>query len=234
MKSTGLAALLGALVAAVVFAPVTAQAQLAVGDTIKLYDGFGASPGGEFNADIVGTAATPDFLTFCVEKNETFTYGQSLQVAGISTAAVLGGVDGGSPDPLDARTAYLYTQFSLGTLSTLGASAHYFSDPSERAANATSLQLAIWFIEEEIAALSDAQALAWVAEAQGEIDGGRWSGLGNVRVLNLMKPATSSSMPPVRAQDQLYMAPIPEPETYAMLLAGLGLLGVVARRRSRA
>jgi hypothetical protein len=27
--------------------------------------------------------------------------------------------------------------------------------------------------------------------------------------------------------------PIPEPETYAMLLAGLGLLGVVARRRKQ-
>ncbi len=27
------------------------------------------------------------------------------------------------------------------------------------------------------------------------------------------------------------LAPVPEPETYAMLLAGLGLLGVVARRR---
>lgn len=27
------------------------------------------------------------------------------------------------------------------------------------------------------------------------------------------------------------IAPIPEPETYAMLLAGLGLLGVAARRR---
>ena len=29
-------------------------------------------------------------------------------------------------------------------------------------------------------------------------------------------------------------APVPEPETYAMLLAGLGLLGVVARRRKLA
>ena len=26
-------------------------------------------------------------------------------------------------------------------------------------------------------------------------------------------------------------APVPEPETYAMLLAGLGLMGVIARRR---
>jgi hypothetical protein len=30
------------------------------------------------------------------------------------------------------------------------------------------------------------------------------------------------------------MAPVPEPETYAMLLGGLGLLGVVARRRKQA
>ena len=28
--------------------------------------------------------------------------------------------------------------------------------------------------------------------------------------------------------------PIPEPETYAMLLAGLGLLGFIARRRKTA
>ncbi|WP_256209002.1 FxDxF family PEP-CTERM protein [Nitrosospira sp. Nsp14] len=30
------------------------------------------------------------------------------------------------------------------------------------------------------------------------------------------------------------LAPIPEPETYAMLLAGLGLLGFIARRRRTA
>jgi hypothetical protein len=30
------------------------------------------------------------------------------------------------------------------------------------------------------------------------------------------------------------MAPIPEPQTYALLLAGLGLLGFAARRRTRA
>jgi hypothetical protein len=33
-----------------------------------------------------------------------------------------------------------------------------------------------------------------------------------------------------RHQDLL--APIPEPGTYAMFLAGLGLMGVIARRRS--
>ena len=32
---------------------------------------------------------------------------------------------------------------------------------------------------------------------------------------------------------QLNLAPVPEPETYAMMLAGLGLLGVMARRRKQ-
>ncbi len=32
-------------------------------------------------------------------------------------------------------------------------------------------------------------------------------------------------------QDQMMATPVPEPETYMMLLAGLGLMGFVARRR---
>ena len=35
-------------------------------------------------------------------------------------------------------------------------------------------------------------------------------------------------------QDLAVFAPVPEPETYAMMLAGLGLMGFVARRRTRA
>lgn len=48
-----------------------------------------------------------------------------------------------------------------------------------------------------------------------------------MRVLNLYKDAGFT----ITAQDQLYISPVPEPETYAMLLAGLGLMGFVARRR---
>lgn len=32
---------------------------------------------------------------------------------------------------------------------------------------------------------------------------------------------------------KLTITPVPEPETYAMMLIGLGLLGVVARRKSK-
>ena len=31
----------------------------------------------------------------------------------------------------------------------------------------------------------------------------------------------------------LTVAPVPEPETYAMLIAGLGLIGAVSRRRNK-
>ncbi len=37
----------------------------------------------------------------------------------------------------------------------------------------------------------------------------------------------------VRPQFHVFATPVPEPENYAMLLAGLGLLGFMARRRKR-
>ena len=36
---------------------------------------------------------------------------------------------------------------------------------------------------------------------------------------------------PTSLDDRTIMIAVPEPETYAMLLAGLGLIGVSARRR---
>lgn len=43
----------------------------------------------------------------------------------------------------------------------------------------------------------------------------------------------SASVVPVSGSNALYsMAPVPEPKTYAMLLAGLGLVGFMARRKA--
>ena len=55
-------------------------------------------------------------------------------------------------------------------------------------------------------------------------DGGAFNGkpMGNMLFLGSMNPVFPPSPPPPA---------IPEPETYAMLLAGLGLVGAVARRR---
>ena len=41
-------------------------------------------------------------------------------------------------------------------------------------------------------------------------------------------------MPDGRSEKLIAVTPVPEPETYALLLAGLGLLGTIARRRKNA
>jgi hypothetical protein len=161
-------------------------------------------------------AATGRYITFCVERNEFLSQGSTYDVA-FNTSAVNGGVGGGSPDPLDAKTAYLYTNFMNGTLSSLESTFTYNS-----AAGGDALQNAIWFIEQEITSLANgsiADKLFQLAKTQ--VDNGAWTGIGNVRVLNLTSGATNK-------QDLLVIIPLPS-------AAGLGVfgLGLVAVRRRR-
>jgi hypothetical protein len=221
------------------FAPTQAAAapvNVVAGDYIKLYDGPGTTGGGEFFADVVGkgvggtiTGSNNDFIAFCLEFNETFAFGQKLKVGAVNTGAVNGGVSGQtSPnfDPISSATAWLYTQ-AMTSPGVLGY--------THTQVGANALQYAIWFLEGELGASYtltqlgnlNLQAKNWVVQAQTT---GWTSGIGNVRALNMLR-ADSAGNYTINAQDQLYLAPIPEPETYAMLLAGLGLMGFVARRR---
>ena len=127
----------------------------------------------------------------------------------------MGGLSGGNPDPISFATAWLYDQFRGGTLAGYA----YVGSTAVRDASANALQNAIWFLEGEIGSVSG-QANTW--KNMGLANG---TTLYGVRVMNVV--TLSGGI----AQDQLVM--IPEPETYAMLLAGLGLMGFVARRRQR-
>jgi hypothetical protein len=215
---------------------------------ITLGNGYG-SLAGEFKAKVVAGTSTPyqgssvlygtgtSFITFCLERTEYFNYydTQTLYVKGApNTGAKNGGYggaiadpNGGVWDPISSQTAYLYTKFSNGTLSS-----YDYGNAAARVADADALQNAIWYLEnEQLASYTlSGQALTWVNEANTAIAANQWSGIGNVRVLNLYKDANFSQI----SQDQLYIeTPVPEPETYAMLLAGLGLIGLVAKRRRR-
>jgi hypothetical protein len=62
----------------------------------------------------------------------------------------------------------------------------------------------------------------WLSE---DLDAGTYtfSYYGNVKKHSQFEFTLTSSISPT--------APVPEPETYAMLLAGLGLMGAIAKRR---
>lgn len=216
-------------------------ANLQVGDRIELNAGLRPSGagGGEFLASLYDASNPPapnSFATFCLEKNEYFSFGAPLTVVGINTYANQGGISGQTlaepnKDYISAQTAWLYTEFRAGNLTDYNT-----------ASDGKALQNVFWYLEGEITSVTDGLtgaaatydtqaywATTWLNQANTNVGvNTAWgTGIGNVRVLNLQNSDGSFS------QDQLYIAPIPEPEIYAMLAAGLGLMGFVARRRRK-
>jgi hypothetical protein len=185
---------------------------------------------------------TNSFQSFCLEMreyvqnpmdafvSETFINETTGAVTGEGSHAIYGGKTFG--DNLDSRTAYLYTRFAAGALS------NYAYTGVDRAASAGALQKVIWYLEQEIGNLTDssggfvldaaqqAQADAWIAEAESAIASGRWSGIGQVRVLNMWGVDADGNYVKL-AQDQLY---VPVPAAALLGLLGLGAAGIKLRR----
>jgi len=210
----------------------------------------GANGGGEFKVatfkdnggfDVSVPAQGPGvnifggvFQTFCLERNEHLDFqGQDINWE-YNTAAINGGVGGGNPDPLDSRTAYLYDLFWHGTLG-----GYDYTPGAPRRSSATSLQLAIWYLEDELGAdaangvvdihaayNSNAQAQAWVAQANANDPGT----IGNVRVLNL----TRDDQHGLLHQDVLVLTGVPLPSAALLglgLMSGVGAFEFIRRRR---
>jgi len=204
-----------------------AQVNVVANDWIKFADGPGAHPGGAFEITVFDQSNTSavkgSFMSFCLEFNETMNTTNFFKVAGVSTSAKNGGAGGQtSPgiDPLDVRTAWLYTQY-IENPSALGAISGW--NAATDVQRGTAMQQAIWFIENEITGGLNALASLLVTAAGNS----GWTDVGRVKVLNV---TTINGNP---AQDQLFITPVPEPEIYAMMAAGLGLMGFVARRRKQ-
>jgi hypothetical protein len=185
-----------------------------------VYDGYFA---GEFRVTtqgIPGHADDVEWRTFCVEIDETIDLHTWYDAVVNDTA-----IDGGAPpgDPLDPATAWLFTQYLEGN--TVGGID--LGNMSNQIA--MDLQLAIWYLEDEIAssAVTAGQtSLVSAAEACG------WSDLGNIRVLNLYELNSDHELQENYRQDLLVQIPVPS----AVVLGAVGLClvgvgGWVVRRR---
>ncbi len=230
-----------ALVATPVLASQTASAEVVDGTIIKLTNGIGDNPGGAFNGSVVAgpVAGTwnNSFQSFCLEYQEHINFDTPYLVKNVTnhTVNALGAYDTytgtelghtSTQDPISAKTAWLFTQFfNTGLSGSMWGS-------GDQATKNTALQQAIWAFEGERSFGSPLNDLAitYKNNANNAILNG-WSGIGNVRVLNLFGKDANGNYT-IHKQDQLYMvSAVPEPETYAMLLAGLGLMGAIVRRR---
>jgi hypothetical protein len=167
------------------------------------------------------------FLSFCIEVTETVNPPANYQF-NVSTASVSGGASPLNPQPLVSQTAFLYSQFRAGTLASVIGS---FNASANGDINA--LQDAIWYFQNQLGAddvLDNGAVYGNLSgKAQDLVDAANdalvtnaWTGIGNVRVLNLGVNGVN--------QDQLALVPmIPLPQGAGLAAAGLVAIG--ARRR---
>jgi hypothetical protein len=165
-------------------------------------------------------SAANSFQSWCVDIFHSFSFA-------VTTADVL----------RSATSVFGATKANdLGRLYTLAGGS--VASASTSAANSSAFQMAVWEIVNESGNLYNLSTGAFKVSGTGSSIAQGW--------LNTLNTTSSASAYTVNiwsvtgqgpsglgAQDVAVFAPVPEPEIYVMLTAGLGLMGFVARRRGQ-
>ncbi len=214
--------------------------EIKAGDRIKFIERTGPNGGGEFKwvADTADQDTDFDDYTwysFCVEKNEHVTKDFIYEVQGISGYAKAGGnggqdetfvLEGGKKlrgDSLSHETAWLYWNFSKGSL---GTGDYTYKSSYEQEGY---LQNLIWYLEGEITSLTNNDYINNWRQGYTKAKAGGWTNQGQVQVVNLGYFDTNNKW--VGIQDQLVIGHMPEPGT--MVLLGFGLIGLAGIGRKK-
>lgn len=161
------------------------------------------------------TGVVKSFDAFCVDpyqfSSSTFT---NYTVANFDTSSFSAAVLG--------KITKLYNYAYSSTLGPTAAAD----------ANAGALQLALWeVIADSSVNLYDGNVKAYNPDTNSLLRNTTQSLLSNFESYNGPNLYSFTLYKSSTNQDFLVAAPIPEPETYAMMLAGLGLMGLMTRRR---
>lgn len=230
----------------VMFSPVSFAYPypVAVGDMIKYVDGYGDYTG-EMAVWKLGTDVAL-YDTFCVERSEYMYEDVYYEVSDISENAYYGGWEWNwsTPwyDPLSPETAYLYYNFVIGSLSGYDTSTE---DAHRLSANA--LQIAIWYLEDEITVPVAGSGNWWTTGWGGYFKyldantadlannfislarNSGWTSIGNVRVVNIVE---SMGCKKINRQSSLIVV-TPEPLTIFLISLAIPALGIMRKKYAK-
>ena len=137
-----------------------------------------------------------------------------------------------SPSSYTLQSASTFYSADPGKATALSHLASNYLSSVTNATTSGAFQLAVWEIVNEASGggynLGAGNFKATSGDATAVTTANTW--LSNLSGSVTMTASVWSSG---SSQDVAVFAPVPEPETYAMMLAGLGLMGFVARRRKQ-